>query len=155
VKKIKLSKSRYVARHRKKEPSVGIFWVFGGKLVIDSVPLGEAEPYGVHLTHPGINKTAANLSAGSLERTRLRCSSMSSWIVAIFPLTVYTGDVRIVWKIGVSYRRFLAGCVLWRVEVREFDVRQACVCCAMAKGVPYERSQTCEPCRASPAAHRA
>lgn len=53
MKRIKLSKSRYVARHRKKEPSVGIFWVISGKLVIDSTPLIQAEPYGVHLTHPG------------------------------------------------------------------------------------------------------
>jgi hypothetical protein len=52
VKKRKLSKSRYVARHRENEPSVGIFWLVGGKLVINSVPLGEAEPYGDHLTHP-------------------------------------------------------------------------------------------------------
>lgn len=34
------------------EPHVGIFWVINGNLVIDSVPLGEAEPYGDHLTHP-------------------------------------------------------------------------------------------------------
>ena len=40
-------------RHRKKEPSVGIFWVINGNLVIDSMPLGEAEQYGDHLTHPG------------------------------------------------------------------------------------------------------
>ena len=33
----------------------------------------------------GINKAAANLSAGLLERTRLRCSSMSSRIVTAFP----------------------------------------------------------------------
>ena len=32
----------------------------------------------------GISKAAANLSAGSLERTRLRCSSMSSRIVIAF-----------------------------------------------------------------------
>ena len=32
----------------------------------------------------GINKAAANLSAGSQERTRLRCSSMSSRIVIAF-----------------------------------------------------------------------
>jgi hypothetical protein len=34
------------------EPQVGIFWLLNGKLLIDSVPLGEAEPYGDHLTHP-------------------------------------------------------------------------------------------------------
>jgi hypothetical protein len=33
-------------------PHVGIFWLLNGKLVIDSMPLGEAEPYGDHLTHP-------------------------------------------------------------------------------------------------------
>ena len=33
-------------------PHVGIFWLVGGKLVIDSTPLGEGEPYGDHLTHP-------------------------------------------------------------------------------------------------------
>lgn len=37
---------------RMPEPRVGIFWVVRGKLVIDSTPLGEAEPYGDHLTHP-------------------------------------------------------------------------------------------------------
>lgn len=40
-------------RPPKKEPSVCVFWVIGGKLVVDSVPLNQAEPYGVHLTHPG------------------------------------------------------------------------------------------------------
>jgi hypothetical protein len=37
---------------RKKQPRVGIFWLVGGKLVIDSLPLSEAEPYGDHLTYP-------------------------------------------------------------------------------------------------------
>jgi hypothetical protein len=32
-------------------------------------------------------------------------------------------------------------------------IRKACVGCAMAKGVPYERSQTCEPWRASLSIH--
>jgi hypothetical protein len=36
---------------RKKEPHVGIFWLVGGKPIIDSTPLGEAEPYGDHLIH--------------------------------------------------------------------------------------------------------
>jgi hypothetical protein len=31
---------------------VGIFWLVHGKLVIDSTPLREAEPYGDSLTHP-------------------------------------------------------------------------------------------------------
>jgi len=39
-------------RRRKKEPHVGIFWVVGGKPIIDRTPLGEAEPYGDHLIHP-------------------------------------------------------------------------------------------------------
>src|ERR1039458_9625921 len=34
------------------EPRVGIFWLVDGKLVIDSIVLCEAEPYGDHLTHP-------------------------------------------------------------------------------------------------------
>ena len=33
------------------EPCVGIFWLFDGKLVIDSTPLSKAEPYGTALTH--------------------------------------------------------------------------------------------------------
>jgi hypothetical protein len=39
------------AQRRKKEPHVGIFWVVNAKPIIDSTPLGEAEPYGDHLTH--------------------------------------------------------------------------------------------------------
>jgi hypothetical protein len=37
---------------RKKPPRVGVFWLVGGKLVIDSMPLSDGEPYGDHLTHP-------------------------------------------------------------------------------------------------------
>jgi hypothetical protein len=33
-------------------PHLGIFWLVDGKLIIDSSPLSEAEPYGDHLTHP-------------------------------------------------------------------------------------------------------
>jgi hypothetical protein len=33
-------------------PLLGIFWLVNGKLVIDSTPLNEAEPYGEHRTHP-------------------------------------------------------------------------------------------------------
>ena len=40
-------------RRRKKELSVGIFWVIGGKLVIDSTPLSNAEDYGAFEIHPG------------------------------------------------------------------------------------------------------
>jgi hypothetical protein len=43
---------RRPTRHPKKEPSVGVFWAIDGRLVVDSMPLGEAEPYGDHLTHP-------------------------------------------------------------------------------------------------------
>jgi hypothetical protein len=32
------------------EPHVGIFWLLDGTLLTDSTPLGEAEPYGDHLT---------------------------------------------------------------------------------------------------------
>jgi hypothetical protein len=39
-------------RAPRREPHVGIFWFVRGKLVIDSTPLGESEPYGEHLTHP-------------------------------------------------------------------------------------------------------
>jgi hypothetical protein len=46
------AKTRLPAKRRKKQPHVGIFWLVDGKLVIDSVPLSEAEPYGDHLTHP-------------------------------------------------------------------------------------------------------
>jgi hypothetical protein len=38
-------------QHQKKEPHVGIFWLIDGKLLIDSTPLSQAEPYGDHLTH--------------------------------------------------------------------------------------------------------
>jgi hypothetical protein len=33
------------------EPKVGIFWLFKGKLIIDSTPLSDAEPYGDSLGH--------------------------------------------------------------------------------------------------------
>jgi len=45
-------KIRPQAQPRNEELHVGIFWVVGGKLLIDCTPLGEAEPYGDHLTHP-------------------------------------------------------------------------------------------------------
>ncbi len=34
-----------------KQPLVGIFWWFRGKLMIDASPVSEAEPYGDCLTH--------------------------------------------------------------------------------------------------------
>jgi hypothetical protein len=40
--------TRPPAKRRKKPPYVGIFWLVDGKLVVDSVPLSEAEPYGDH-----------------------------------------------------------------------------------------------------------
>jgi hypothetical protein len=44
---------RKMKRHAPADvPRVGIFWLLNGKLIIDSMPLGEAEPYGDHLTHP-------------------------------------------------------------------------------------------------------
>jgi hypothetical protein len=33
-------------------PHLGIFWLVDGKLIFDSSPLSEAEPYGDHITHP-------------------------------------------------------------------------------------------------------
>jgi hypothetical protein len=33
-------------------PHLGIFWLVDGKLIFDSSPLSEAEPYGDHMTHP-------------------------------------------------------------------------------------------------------
>ena len=33
-------------------PQLGIFWLVAGKLIIDSAPLNEAEPYGDRVTHP-------------------------------------------------------------------------------------------------------
>ena len=35
----------------KQQPLVGIFWMFEGRLIIDSSPLSEAEVYGDCLTH--------------------------------------------------------------------------------------------------------
>lgn len=34
------------------EPLLGIFWLINGKLVLDSMPLTEAVPYGSRITHP-------------------------------------------------------------------------------------------------------
>lgn len=33
------------------EPHVGIFWLVGDRLIIDSTPVSKAEPYGVAKTH--------------------------------------------------------------------------------------------------------
>lgn len=38
-------------RSNQHEPRVGIFWLIGSRLIIDSTPLGEAEPYGDCLGH--------------------------------------------------------------------------------------------------------
>ena len=34
------------------EPRLGIFWLVGGKLIMESAPVSAAEPYGGQLTHP-------------------------------------------------------------------------------------------------------
>ena len=34
------------------EPRVAIFWVFEGKIILDSIPLSEAQQYGTALNHP-------------------------------------------------------------------------------------------------------
>ena len=36
----------------KPEPRVGIFWVFAGKLILDSTPVSQAEPWGEAKNHP-------------------------------------------------------------------------------------------------------
>jgi hypothetical protein len=41
---------RKKAEHQK--PQVGIFWLVKSRLIIDSSPLDQAEPYGEHVTHP-------------------------------------------------------------------------------------------------------
>lgn len=43
---------RESSKRQKQEPHVGIFWVVGDKLLIDSTALAEAEQYGDNLTHP-------------------------------------------------------------------------------------------------------
>ena len=35
------------------QPEVGIFFLLGDRLLIDSVPLSKAEEYGDHRIHPG------------------------------------------------------------------------------------------------------
>jgi hypothetical protein len=39
-------------KHLDRAPHLGIFWLVNGKLILDSSPLSEAEPYGDHMTHP-------------------------------------------------------------------------------------------------------
>jgi hypothetical protein len=41
-----------VKKNLDQAPQLGIFWLVNGKLIIDSSPLSEAEPYGDHMTHP-------------------------------------------------------------------------------------------------------
>ena len=36
----------------KPEPRVGIFWMFDGKLILDTTPIRQAEQYGEAKTHP-------------------------------------------------------------------------------------------------------
>ena len=47
-----MSKRSQPAQSILSEPCVGIFWLFEGKLIIDSTPLSQAESYGDALTHP-------------------------------------------------------------------------------------------------------
>jgi hypothetical protein len=42
---------RESSKRHDQEPSVGIFWIVGGKLLIDSSALSEAEAYGDFKTH--------------------------------------------------------------------------------------------------------
>jgi hypothetical protein len=41
-----------MTKRAKAEPRVGIFWLFGGKLITDSTPVSDAEPYADGMTHP-------------------------------------------------------------------------------------------------------
>ena len=40
------------SKNSDRAPHLGIFWLVDGKLIIDSSPLSEAEPYGDHMNHP-------------------------------------------------------------------------------------------------------
>ena len=40
-----------MSNKEQQEPHVGIFWLFNGKLIIDTTPLSKAEAYGDHLGH--------------------------------------------------------------------------------------------------------
>ena len=48
----KLAEGGHNKSRKTPQPRVGIFWVVGGKPLIDSTSLSEAEPYADHLTHP-------------------------------------------------------------------------------------------------------
>jgi hypothetical protein len=52
------------------EPQVGIFWLIGDRLIIDSTPLSAAEPYGDCLNHPQshIDYWTEHQSLGDLPR---------------------------------------------------------------------------------------
>jgi hypothetical protein len=45
------AQSQHLKATSRPEQSVGIFWVVGTRLILDSSPLSEAEPYGDNLTH--------------------------------------------------------------------------------------------------------
>jgi hypothetical protein len=50
---VRSGKSRRTAKTNLDRAShLGIFWLVDGKLIFDSSPLSEAEPYGDHMTHP-------------------------------------------------------------------------------------------------------
>jgi hypothetical protein len=51
VKKTRQGKRRKNSR-QVPDPHVGIFWLVDGKLLIDSIPMSEAETYGDNLTYP-------------------------------------------------------------------------------------------------------
>ena len=34
------------------QPCVGIFWVFGGEVILDTTPISQADRYGEAMTHP-------------------------------------------------------------------------------------------------------
>ncbi|MGA2985370.1 MAG: hypothetical protein ABSG32_16275 [Terriglobia bacterium] len=41
-----------MTRRAQVEPRVGIFWLLDGKLIADSTPVSDAEPYADGMTHP-------------------------------------------------------------------------------------------------------
>jgi hypothetical protein len=40
-----------MSNKEQQEPRVGIFWLFNGRLLIDTTPISRAEAYGAHLGH--------------------------------------------------------------------------------------------------------
>jgi hypothetical protein len=76
---------------RKKEPHVGVFWLVGGKPLIDSTPLSKAEAYGDHLIHP--------------------CGHLDAW-------TLFQGNG--IAPIDMEYEEAPRGRVMYDTKIRRF-----------------------------------